>query len=127
MESSSAGHLDIVKELLSHGANIYAIVENVDFKESSLSLASYRGHVDVVRCLLDNMQDCAEKVDELHTGLLEAAMDGHVEVARVLLDGGALVNLPTENFESPLTLAACGGHYDLVKLLLGELFKKEGF
>jgi ankyrin repeat protein len=32
MEASSAGHLEIVKELISKGANIYAIVENVDFK-----------------------------------------------------------------------------------------------
>ncbi|KAI6206862.1 hypothetical protein M3Y94_00962500 [Aphelenchoides besseyi] len=118
MEASSAGNLEIVELLLSHGADIFAIVENVDFKESSLSLASYRGHVDVVRSLLGLMPECAERVEELHAGLLEAAMDGHVEVARVLLDNGAPVNLPTENFESPLTLAACGGHYDLVNLLV---------
>ncbi|KAI6181053.1 KH domain-containing protein [Aphelenchoides besseyi] len=124
MEASSAGNLEIVELLLARGADIFAIVENVDFKpgdffqESSLSLASYRGHVDVVRSLLSQMPECAERVEELHAGLLEAAMDGHVEVARVLLDNGAPVNLPTENFESPLTLAACGGHYDLVNLLV---------
>ncbi|KAI6219308.1 NFU1 iron-sulfur cluster scaffold-like protein, mitochondrial [Aphelenchoides fujianensis] len=117
MEASSAGHLEIVEELLQHGADIFAIVENVDFKESSLSLASYRGHVEVVSALLRAMPECPERMEELHAGLLEAAMDGHVDVARVLLDGGAPVNLPTENFESPLTLAACGGHYDLVQLL----------
>lgn len=32
MEASSTGQLEIVKELLAHGADIFAIVENVDFK-----------------------------------------------------------------------------------------------
>uniref|UniRef100_A0A1I7RHD0 ANK_REP_REGION domain-containing protein n=1 Tax=Bursaphelenchus xylophilus TaxID=6326 RepID=A0A1I7RHD0_BURXY len=118
MEASSAGHLDVVKELLAYNADIFAIVENVDFKESSLSLASYRGHVEVVKYLFQNMADTPEKLEELHTGLLEAAMNGHYEVAKALLDGGAPVNLPTENFESPLTLAACGGHLELVELLV---------
>ncbi|CAD5219398.1 unnamed protein product [Bursaphelenchus okinawaensis] len=118
MEASSAGHLDIVEELISNGADIFAIVENVDFKESSLSLASYRGHVEVVKYLFSRMEECSERSEELHTGLLEAAMNGHYDVAKALLDGGAPVNLPTENFESPLTLAACGGHLELVELLV---------
>lgn len=85
-----------------------------------MTLACYKGHLEMVRYLLqvggDNQSPGRQ--EELHTALMEASMDGHVEVARLLLDAGAQVNLPTDSFESPLTLAACGGHMELATLLL---------
>lgn len=106
-------HLQI---LLEHGAGINT--HSNEFKESALTLACYKGHLDMVRFLLEAGADQEHKTDEMHTALMEASMDGHVEVARLLLDSGAQVNMPTDSFESPLTLAACGGHVDLAMLLL---------
>lgn len=83
-----------------------------------MTLACYKGHLDMVRYLLEAGADQEHKTDEMHTALMEASMDGHVEVARLLLDSGAQVNMPTDSFESPLTLAACGGHVDLAMLLI---------
>ncbi|VDK17761.1 unnamed protein product [Anisakis simplex] len=93
-----------------------------DFREHSLSespltLAAYKGHLEIVKYLLEKGGD-KERQEELHTALMEASMDGHYEVARLLLDHGAPVNLTSDSFESPLTLAACGGHAKLVELLL---------
>lgn len=102
--------------LLEHGAGINT--HSNEFKESALTLACYKGHLDMVRFLLEAGADQEHKTDEMHTALMEASMDGHVEVARLLLDSGAQVNMPTDSFESPLTLAACGGHVDLAMLLL---------
>lgn len=102
--------------LLDAGAGINT--HSNEFKESALTLACYKGHLDMVRFLLEAGADQEHKTDEMHTALMEASMDGHVEVARLLLDSGAQVNMPTDSFESPLTLAACGGHVDLAMLLI---------
>ncbi|XP_031786072.1 ankyrin repeat and KH domain-containing protein mask isoform X3 [Nasonia vitripennis] len=116
MEAASAGHVSVAKILLEHGAGINT--HSNEFKESALTLACYKGHLDMVRFLLEAGADQEHKTDEMHTALMEASMDGHVEVARLLLDSGAQVNMPTDSFESPLTLAACGGHVDLAMLLI---------
>ncbi|XP_045468094.1 ankyrin repeat domain-containing protein 17-like isoform X2 [Harmonia axyridis] len=116
MEAASAGHVGLAKLLLAHGAGINT--HSNEFKESALTLACYKGHLDMVRFLLEAGADQEHKTDEMHTALMEASMDGHVEVARLLLDSGAQVNMPTDSFESPLTLAACGGHVDLAMLLI---------
>ncbi|CAH2085273.1 unnamed protein product [Euphydryas editha] len=116
MEAASAGHVGVAKILLDHGAGINT--HSNEFKESALTLACYKGHLDMVRFLLAAGADREHKTDEMHTALMEASMDGHVEVARLLLDSGAQVNMPTDSFESPLTLAACGGHVELAMLLL---------
>nr|XP_044988824.1 ankyrin repeat and KH domain-containing protein 1 isoform X8 [Jaculus jaculus] len=116
MEAASAGHVEVARLLLDHGAGINT--HSNEFKESALTLACYKGHLDMVRFLLEAGADQEHKTDEMHTALMEACMDGHVEVARLLLDSGAQVNMPADSFESPLTLAACGGHVELAALLI---------
>ncbi|XP_077999520.1 ankyrin repeat domain-containing protein 17-like isoform X2 [Glandiceps talaboti] len=118
MEASSAGHVIVSKLLIERGAQINA--HSGEFKESALTLACYKGHLEMVKLLLEAGADHEHKTDEMHTALMEAAMDGHVEVAKLLLDHGAQVNMPADSFESPLTLAACGGHVELAALLIGQ-------
>ncbi|KAI1285660.1 Ankyrin repeat and KH domain-containing protein 1 [Halotydeus destructor] len=116
MEAASAGHVAVARILVQHGASINT--HSNEFKESALTLACYKGHLEMVRFLLEAGADQEHKTEEMHTALMEASMDGHVEVARLLLDSGAQVNMPADSFESPLTLAACGGHVELALLLL---------
>ncbi|KAK4467524.1 hypothetical protein MN116_008911 [Schistosoma mekongi] len=117
MEATSNGHVDAARCLIKHGCNINT--HSAEFKESALTLASYKGHTEIVRFLLTAGADHEHRTDEMHTALMEAAMEGHVEVARLLLAHGANVNIPQDSFESPLTLAACGGHTELAHLLIG--------
>uniref|UniRef100_F1KPG7 Ankyrin repeat and KH domain-containing protein mask n=1 Tax=Ascaris suum TaxID=6253 RepID=F1KPG7_ASCSU len=120
MEAASSGYLDVVKALVNAGASSVSMSSQCEFKvglESPLTLAAYKGHLEIVKYLLEKGGD-KERQEELHTALMEASMDGHYEVARLLLDHGAPVNLTSDSFESPLTLAACGGHAKLVELLL---------
>ncbi|XP_012691221.2 ankyrin repeat and KH domain-containing protein 1 isoform X2 [Clupea harengus] len=116
MEAASAGHVEVARVLLEYGAGINT--HSNEFKESALTLACYKGHLEMVHFLLEAGADQEHKTDEMHTALMEACMDGHVEVARLLLDSGAQVNMPADSFESPLTLAACGGHVELAALLI---------
>ncbi|KAL3313749.1 Ankyrin repeat domain-containing protein 17 [Cichlidogyrus casuarinus] len=117
MEATNNAHLEVAKLLVQRGANINSF--SSEFKESALTLASYKGHTEMVRFLLEMGADHEHRTDEMHNALMEASMDGHVEVARLLLAHGASVHLPPESFESPLTLAACGGHTELAHLLIG--------
>lgn len=82
--------MGVAKILLEHGAGINT--HSNEFKESALTLACYKGHLDMVRFLLAAGADREHKTDEMHTALMEASMDGHVEVARLLLDSGAQVS-----------------------------------
>lgn len=90
-QAASAGHVGVAKILLEHGAGINT--HSNEFKESALTLACYKGHLDMVRFLLAAGADREHKTDEMHTALMEASMDGHVEVARLLLDSGAQVSV----------------------------------
>ncbi|CAK9297911.1 unnamed protein product [Gordionus sp. m RMFG-2023] len=117
MEAATGGHVDIARILVNEGgASINA--HSNEFKESALTLACYKGNLEMVRFLLEAGADHEHKTEEMHTALMEASMDGHLEVAKLLLDHGAQVNMPPDSFESPLTLAACGGHVELACLLL---------
>lgn len=51
MEAASAGHVSVAKILLDHGAGINT--HSNEFKESALTLACYKGHLDMVRFLLE--------------------------------------------------------------------------
>lgn len=116
MEAASNGYLECARLLIDAGACVNT--HSNEFKETALTLASYKGHVEMVKYLLEKGADFEHKTDEMHTALMEACMDGHVEVARVLIEHGASVNMPPDSFESPLTLAACGGHVELADLLI---------
>lgn len=50
MEAASAGHVGVAKILLEYGAGINT--HSNEFKESALTLACYKGHLDMVRFLL---------------------------------------------------------------------------
>lgn len=51
MEAASAGHVPVAKILLEHGAGINT--HSNEFKESALTLACYKGHLEMVRFLLE--------------------------------------------------------------------------
>ena len=95
MQAASAGHCTVARILLEFGAGINT--HSNEFKESALTLACYKGHLEMVRFLLEAGADQEHKTDEMHTALMEASMDGHVEVARLLLDSGAQVKYSLSN------------------------------
>ena len=142
------GHANIVKGLLSHGAdpNLTDLPDN----DTALTLAAKYGHTATVEVLVAqggaevNMKGGYNRDTALH----RAAENGHAAVAAVLLANGANVNATSdicrccagyynwsgvwvasvnlgsrhraaqEANRSPLHLAAREGHIDVVKVLL---------
>ena len=85
---------------------------------TALHSASFRGHLHVVRYLLQHGVDVNIRNAEDFTSLLLASMEGHREVVQCLLDHDADLELPDKWHYSPLILAAYNGYIEIIRLLL---------
>ena len=74
-----------MRELLARGANIEAVAQS---GWTSLLVASYRGHLDIVRELLARGANVNVTIGG-RTPLMQASYYGQVEVVRALLAAGA--------------------------------------
>ena len=85
--------------------------------ETSIMLASLKGHLDVVELLQANGAGVSQPG---WAPLHYCAWEGHAEVCRYLIERGAAVDALSPNGTSPLMMAARGGHIEVVKLLLAR-------
>ena len=118
--ASFAGHLQIVRSLLSHGVGVDA--RGIS-GSTPLRCASQSGHRDVVRFLLDHGADVNSQANDHTTPLHWAAWCGHVDVVRVLLEHNVDVNSKDDDGRTPLHEASSmsdtkGDYPQVVRLLL---------
>ena len=85
MEAASAGHVGVAKILLDRGAGINT--HSNEFKESALTLACYKGHLEMVT------------------------------VQFLLNKGANVNHMTSNNDHSVLSLACAGGHLQVMELL----------
>ncbi|XP_078341385.1 uncharacterized protein LOC111106749 [Crassostrea virginica] len=108
------GHVQVVKELIQHGASI-----DVMGYTTPIHTASKAGHVDVVDLLIKYDADCNQSDKWGSTPLHEASKAGHVDVVDLLIKGGADCNQKDKLWgRTPLHVASAGGHVDVVNLLI---------
>lgn len=97
-------------------------VHRVDECATALILASFHGHEDVVRLLLEAGADANQSSEIDYSALDAASRMGHLEIVKMLLDAGAFVNvdavIKVNNTHSPLLLAVHGGHYEVARILI---------
>ncbi|KAI0297331.1 hypothetical protein BC826DRAFT_951623 [Russula brevipes] len=132
--ASSEGHLDAVRVLLEHGANMNTTdkrkrtplcsAHNADIDippnspEFLLHVASSRGQAEVVGLLLQHNADVNARDISKWTPLHWASINGHPKVVRLLLEYGADANAQTPTSTTSLHLASSKGHLEVVQLLL---------
>ena len=84
---------------------------------TALMLASSKGHLEIVRLLIEAGANVNAKRDDW-TALMSASRNGHAQVVRLLVDAGADVNTKGSDGWTPLMLASWEGHLEVVRLLV---------
>ena len=106
------GDAAAVKALLDRGVDV-----NTKFRygATALSYASDKGHLEVVKLLLERKANVNVK-DTFYgaTPIIWAAQKGYAKIVEALLDAGA------EGKEDALAIGASGGHLELVRMLLAK-------
>ncbi|XP_064586505.1 E3 ubiquitin-protein ligase MIB2 isoform X2 [Zonotrichia leucophrys gambelii] len=122
-ESEHAGCL-VICAALNNAAKIRELLQKypdkVDAKNqgrTALQIASYQGHLEVVRALLQARASVDLRDDEGDTALHYAAFGNQAEVARVLLAKGASADLLNNAQCSALFVAVSQGFTEVVRAL----------
>ena len=112
------GHVDIVRTLVKHKANVNATTDSGD---TPLTLAVMNKHDNVVHALLSDSQCLVDDKGRYgYTALQYSCRYGHVDIARTLVNHKANVNAKTDSGDTPLTLAAINKHDNVVHVLLSD-------
>ena len=113
--ASREGNIDMVNQLLRHGAEI----DNRDNRGCTpLRFAAARGHKHVVGRLLDCGADVnAQRNEDRSTSLTIASQKGHIDTVRMLLSKGAKTEVRDHLGRTPLWYAAANGHMMVVSAL----------
>ena len=109
------GHVDIVRTLVNHKANVNATTDSGD---TPLTLAAINKHDNVVHALLSDSGCLVDaKGQDGYTALHCSCRDRHVDIVRTLVNHKANVNATTDSGDTPLILAAINKHDNVVHAL----------
>lgn len=113
--AAAAGHLHIVKLLISHGAKVNTTTRT---NSTPLRAACFDGHLDIVKYLIQHDADIEVANRHGHTCLMIACYKGHISIAKYLLSIGASVNRKSVKGNTALHDCAESGSLEILKLLL---------
>jgi len=136
MEAAFAGHLETVKLLLDHGADLSAKKNDGEtvsslgaahkdimdlFKNvSALVEAGTRGDVKGAQDLIAKGTPVNGRDEYGRSALMEASWNGKTEIVKLLLEKGANPNVKNKLGGTPLMWAASYGQAEIVQLLLAK-------
>uniref|UniRef100_A0A1B0CG59 Putative ankyrin repeat protein n=1 Tax=Lutzomyia longipalpis TaxID=7200 RepID=A0A1B0CG59_LUTLO len=113
--AAAAGHINIVKLLVKHGANVNSTTRT---KSTPLRAACFDGHYEIVEYLVLNGADIEMANRHGHTCLMIACYKGHLKIAMYLMSLGANVNRRTVKGYTALHDCADSGSLEILKVLL---------
>jgi ankyrin repeat protein len=122
IRAATWGHLAVVEELLSAGADPNRSEGRgrrpEGLQRTPLAAAAAQGSLAIVRRLLDAGAAVEAAPEGDGTALMEAAQHGHLDIVELLLDHGADANRRLEGDGNPLIAAVRGGSQPVVRRLL---------
>jgi uncharacterized protein len=110
------GHLDAVRYLAEHGADLNAPATNGS-GYNALTGAVASGHTEIVKWLLENGANPNYRYGPGYSPLLTAAANGHLEILKLLLSHGADLHATTKDAKSAIALATERNHPAVVDFL----------
>ena len=123
IDQASSGNLKAVRGLIDTGANVDAQDKQ---RRTALMLASKKGHLDIVKTLVNagaalNLQS-NERGYGGNTALMYACRHGHLEVVKTLINVGADIDSQGKGWDhegyTALIYAVYSGHQRIVKVLI---------
>ncbi|RWS25067.1 Ankyrin repeat domain-containing protein 50-like protein [Leptotrombidium deliense] len=117
--ASSSDDDPVSLEILRHLASLGADLEARDFeKRTALHVASWQGHRNTVKTLLECGADVNACDGEGRTPLHMCAWNGFTDILGLLIDADADINHRTSQGATPLLIGAQQGHIDVCAMLL---------
>jgi len=104
-----------IKKLVLHGVDVNAKDKNGC---TALMWVASRGHVNIVKLLIDLGADVNLQDNNDNTALMVAAKNGYADIVKLLISVGADINLKDSNGQTALMLALHDNHKEIVKLLI---------
>ncbi|KAL6061059.1 Cactus [Balamuthia mandrillaris] len=92
----------------------------IAYQDTLLHVAAARGHVDMVRLLLNHKAVVDALPSDRETPLYWAARYGHVEVLSLLLDKGAFIDAPNTSGGTPFQRAVREGRVQAASFLMSR-------
>jgi ankyrin repeat protein len=123
-QAAETGDVETVKKHLAAG--VAADAPDPEKKCTPLTYASYSGHAEVVKVLLDAGAQVNKRSPAGHPHLCFAAQNGHVDTVKLLLARGADIEAFNTDYFRPLGMAAFNGHHEVIKVLLAAGAKVNG-
>ncbi|HEY2461977.1 MAG TPA: ankyrin repeat domain-containing protein [Candidatus Acidoferrum sp.] len=117
VHASSHGRLEIVRDLVSSGADLFA---GQPGGGDALWAAAAGGHRDLVAYLLEKAKGNEKFAPRLKVAFSAAVRSGHVEIVKDFLRAGADVNASYVEGQPPLTLACIRGDQGIWEALYGR-------
>ena len=115
--AAAAGHIDIVKYLLSKGADINA---RNNANQNPLLYAAFHGKAAVVSLLLEKGADYKERDQYGRTVLHYPTREGHADVVAILVKKGMDITVEDGLGVSPLRFAITGGHAGIMDIFVAS-------
>ncbi|MBR7158840.1 MAG: ankyrin repeat domain-containing protein [Alphaproteobacteria bacterium] len=124
-KAAGNGDIETVKELIALDVNVSVNAYSAPFDEmhdSVLSLAISRGHIDMVKFLIDNGADVNGKGSSFLDTPVQAAVylgkaNGGMEILEILIKAGADLNIPDKLNTTPLDNAIIYRQFEIASQL----------
>ncbi|XP_050306187.1 protein fem-1 homolog CG6966 isoform X2 [Anthonomus grandis grandis] len=113
--AAAAGHVDIVKLLVSHGAKVNTTTRT---NSTPLRAACFDGHLEIVKYLVQHGADIEIANKHGHTCLMIACYKGNIKIVRYLLSLKASINRKSVKGNTALHDCAESGSLEILKLLI---------
>jgi serine/threonine-protein phosphatase 6 regulatory ankyrin repeat subunit B len=97
------------------GADVNQAMEN---GATFLFIATKNGHLEMVKCLIDEKSDVNLAMKNGATSILTASANGHIDVIEILIENKAEVNYHDKDSSTRLYVVSQEGHLKVVTFLI---------